>query len=65
MNEFNLCDGGSGNMAMEYPESDNNGSASDASAIPKDAWRSSEGRVPIRTMGTELAMLLTAKALGL
>jgi hypothetical protein len=36
MNEYNLYDDGSGNTATEYPKSDNNGSVSDASTIPKD-----------------------------
>ena len=36
MNEYNLYDGGSRSMAMEYPKSDNNESVSDASTIPKD-----------------------------
>jgi hypothetical protein len=36
MNEYNMYDDGSGSMAMEYPKSDNNGSVSNASTIPKD-----------------------------
>jgi hypothetical protein len=45
MNEYNLYDGGSGSMAMEYPKSDNNGSVSDASTIPKDGDHLEEGLV--------------------
>jgi hypothetical protein len=43
MNEYNMYDDGSGNTATEYPKSDNNGSASDASTIPKDGDHLKEG----------------------
>jgi hypothetical protein len=43
MNEYTLCDDGSGNTAMEYPKSDHNGSVSDASAIPQDGDHLKEG----------------------
>ena len=43
MNEYHLYDCGSGSMATEYPKSDNNGSASDASTIPKDGDHLKEG----------------------
>jgi hypothetical protein len=36
MSEFNLYGAVSGNTVTEYPKSDNNGSVSDASTIPKD-----------------------------
>jgi hypothetical protein len=44
MNECHLYDGGSGGgMATEYPKSNNNGSVSDASTIPKDDGHLKEG----------------------
>jgi hypothetical protein len=43
MNEYHLCDDGSGNMATEYPKCDNNGSVSDASPIPKNDGHLKEG----------------------
>jgi hypothetical protein len=43
MSEFNLYGDGSGNTATGYPKSDNNGSASDASTIPKDGGHLEEG----------------------
>ena len=43
MNEYHLYDDGSGSMATEYPKSDNNGSVSDASPIPKDDDHLKEG----------------------
>ena len=36
MNAYLQNEDGSGSLAMEYPRSDNNGSLSDASTIPKD-----------------------------
>jgi hypothetical protein len=62
MNEYNLYDGGSGSMAMEYPKSDNNGSASGASAIPKDGDHLKEGPEEVvgrdQTENPELARAL-------
>ena len=43
MSEFNLYGDGSGNTATGYPKSDNNGSVSDASTIPKDDGHLKEG----------------------
>ena len=36
MNAYLQNEDGSGSLTMEYPKSDNNGSLSDASTIPKD-----------------------------
>jgi hypothetical protein len=36
MDAYLQNEGGSESLAMEYPKSDNNGSLSDASTIPKD-----------------------------
>jgi hypothetical protein len=43
MNEYLQCEDGSGSMATDYPKSDNNGSVSDASTIPKDGDHLKEG----------------------
>jgi hypothetical protein len=43
MNEYQHYEDGSGSMATEYPKSDNNGSVSDASTIPKDGDHLKEG----------------------
>jgi hypothetical protein len=43
MNAYQQYEDGSGGMATEYPKSDNNGSLSDASTIPKDGDHPKEG----------------------
>ena len=44
MNEYLQYEDGSGSMATDYPKSDNNGSVSDASTIPKDGDHLKEGQ---------------------